>query len=329
MNQKRYFLGADVGSSKTHVLIADESGQAFGFGESGSGNHEGVGYDGLAKALRVAFEAAMRLTGLSKNQIAGAGFGVAGFDWPSEKADTLHAIHKLGLQAPVEAVNDATLGILAGSEEGWGVAIVSGTGCNCRGWDKSRQHEGMVTGAGLYMGEGSGSSELVYMAIRAISKEWSRRGPATALTPALVKHAGARDLADLLEGLVNQRYGLSADAAPVIFEVATTGDQVARDLIRWAGCELGELAKGVIRQLEFENLEFDVVMIGSMFNGGPLLIEPMKETILALAPKVSFIRLEAPPVIGGVLLGMELVGARTEAARQRLISSFDEKRYSR
>ena len=36
----RYFLGGDIGSSKTHVLIADEGGQAVGFGQSGAGNHE-------------------------------------------------------------------------------------------------------------------------------------------------------------------------------------------------------------------------------------------------------------------------------------------------
>ena len=74
----------------------------------------------------------------------------------------------------------------------------------------------------------------------------------------------------------------------------------------------------VTRQLAFEDLEFDVVMVGSMFNGGPRLIDPLKEKTLALAPRARFVRLTAPPVVGAVLLGMDLLGARTEEAWERL-----------
>jgi N-acetylglucosamine kinase-like BadF-type ATPase len=90
-----------------------------------------------------------------------------------------------------------------------------------------------------------------------------------------------------------------------VFRVAEEGDQVARELISWAGCELGEMANAVIRQLEFENLSFDVVMTGSMFEGGELLIAPMSETIHKFAPKARLVRLTAPPVLGAVMLGME------------------------
>ena len=47
----RYFLGADLGATKTHTLIADETGLIVGFGESGPGNHETVGFDGMFEAM--------------------------------------------------------------------------------------------------------------------------------------------------------------------------------------------------------------------------------------------------------------------------------------
>ena len=53
---------------------------------------------------------------------------------------------------------------------------------------------------------------------------------------------------------------------------------------RWAGRELADLALGVIRQLEFQTLEFDLVLIGSLFKGGSLLTEPMEREIRAVAP---------------------------------------------
>jgi N-acetylglucosamine kinase-like BadF-type ATPase len=303
-----YFLGLDVGSTKTHALVSDEAGRTLGFGESGPGNHEVAGYAGLEEAMQAAAGQALKSAGISKAQVAGAGFGVSGYDWPSEREPTLRAIASLGLPCPVEAVNDAILGLLAGSAEGWGIAVVSGSGCNCRGWDREHHREGQVTGHGLRMGEAAGASELVAKAITAVAHEWSRRGPATGLSPAFMELTGSDSLAELLEGLIDGTKRLDASAAPVVFRVAEKGDPVAARLVQWAGGELGELAKCVIRQLGFENLEFEVVMVGSMFNAGPPLVDPMRQTIQALAPGARLVRLSSHPVTGAVLLGMEAAG---------------------
>jgi len=316
-----YYLGVDVGATKTHALIADERGMVAGLGKSGPGNHEVVGYEGLAAALKAAVDEALAAANLTVEQIAGAGFGVAGYDWPSEREPTLRAISSLGLQAPVEAVNDTILGLLAGAAEGWGVALVSGTGCNCRGWDRSRRKEGMVTGHGLRMGEAAGAGELVSKALMAVSQAWTLRGPATRLAQAFVEHSGARSVAEMLENLTTDTLEIGAEAAPLVFRVAAAGDPVAQEIVRWAGCELGELACAVIRQLEFQELAFDVVQIGGMFDSGPMLIEPMRQTIHALAPGARLVRPTAPPVIGAVVLGMERAGVAGTERREALIRS--------
>ncbi len=317
----RYFLGIDVGGTKTQALVADEGGRAVGLGQAGAGNHEVVGYAGLARALRQATDQSLAQGGIGVEQIAGARFGVAGYDWPCEREPMLQAIGTLGLNAPVEAVNDTLIGLLAGSAEGWGVAVVSGTGCNCWGWDRTRQRIGQVTGSGSAMGEGAGASELVGKAVQAVAHAWTRRGPSTQLTEALGRHAGARNAEDLLEGLCTARIWLDASAAPLVFEAAAAGDAVARGIIHWAGQELGELANAVIRQLEIEALEFDVVLVGSMYDGGPALIEPMRATIHSRAPGARLVRLAAPPVVGAVLLGMEQAGVDASGVREVLLRS--------
>jgi len=317
-----YFLGADLGATKTHTLIVDETGTAVGFGESGPGNHETVGYDGMLDAMHVSMERALQVGGLTKEDIAGAGFGVAGFDWPSEYEVMAKTIKRLELRSPYKFVNDSVPGLVAGSEGGWGIVVVSGTGSNCRGWDSEHKREGRVTGHGVLMGENAGASELMYRCMQLVGYAWSRRGPMTKLADALVEHAGAKDLEDLLRGYTTDEYQVGADAAPIVFQVAKAGDQVARDLIHWAGTELGEMIKGVIRQLEFESLTFDVVMTGSMFEGGPMLIDPMRETVLKLAPNAHFVRLNVPPVIGAAMLGMEAAGLDvSKAIRDRLKES--------
>lgn len=313
------FLGVDVGGTKTHALIADETGRALGLGESGPGNHELVGYEGLAGALRQAVERALAAAGLDAGRISGAGFGVAGYDWPSERPATLAAIATLGLACPLEVVNDALIGLLAGSPQGWGVAVVSGTGSNARGWDRQHVREGMVTSAGLLMGEGAGASELVGKAVQVVAQAWTRRGPATRLSAAFVAQVGARDTADLLEGLLDGRYALGSVDAPLVFQVAAAGDEVALGLLEWAGCELGELANCVIRQLEFQDLEFDVVQVGSLYKASPLLGEAMCRSVHALAPGARLVRLAAPPVTGAVYLGMRQAGLQPSAHVRRTL----------
>jgi N-acetylglucosamine kinase-like BadF-type ATPase len=299
-----YFLGADVGSTKTHVAIADENGRVVSLAEGGSGNPDNVGYEGLRRTLEIATRSALQQADLTIDQITGAGCGVSGLDYPSQKAPTVQAIKSIGLCAPIEAVNDALIGVVAGATDGWGIGVVSGTGCNCWGWDRDRR-QGQVTGGGWQLGEYAGSIELAYRAVQLVAYEWTRRGPATQLTSLLMHYLGATDVVDMLHGLTSDRLHIDAAIAPLIFEVAAQGDAVAIDLIRWAGRELGELAKAVIRQLDFATLEFDVVLLGSMFNGGAVLIDPMRESIAELAPRAKLVRLQTLPVVGAVLLGME------------------------
>lgn len=319
----QYFLGVDIGGTKSHALVADETGRALGLGTGGAGNYEVVGYPGLAATLNAITDQALSMAGVSKSQLAGAGFGIAGYDWPSQREPTSQILQTLGLCAPYEFVNDTTIGLIAGATQGWGVAVVSGTGCNCRGRNRQGQ-EGRVIGCGSRFAEHGGASELVDKAIEAIALDWTKRGPATRLTEAFVRLTGATDVVNLLEGVYLERYRVSASAAPVVMRVAAEGDKVAQELIRWAGQELGSLAIGVIRQLGMEQLEFEVVLIGSMFKGCPALTEAMAAAVHAVAAQARLVRLTAPPVVGGVLLGMEQAGLEAARMRRTLIDSAIE-----
>ncbi len=313
-----FFLGVDIGGTKSHALISDETGHALGFGAYGPGNHEEVGYDGLRLALQSITDGALQMAGLSKGLITAGGFGVAGYDWPSERQPTLDAIATLGLTAPVEAVNDTIVGLLAGATQGWGVAVVAGTGTNCWGWDKNHR-VGRVTGVGF--GEHGGAGSLIEQALSAIAHEWTQRGPKTLLSTEFLRLTGAADIPTLIEGIVMGEYYLSSDYAPVVYQAALKDDPVALSIIKWAGSELGHSAVAVIRQLKIEQQEFEVVLVGSIYEMGEMIIEPMRLVIIREAPKARLARLSSPPVVGGVLLAMEQVGINPSPIREQLIQS--------
>jgi N-acetylglucosamine kinase-like BadF-type ATPase len=313
-----YFLGVDIGGTKSHALVSDDQGNALGFGTFGPGNHESVGYDGLQAALQAVTGKALVMAGLSMDQLSAGGFGVAGYDWPSERQPTLDAIDSIGLSTPVEAVNDTIVGLLAGASQGWGVAVVAGTGTNCWGWDKDH-HVGRVTGVGF--GEHGGAGCLVDRALDSIAYEWTKRGPQTQLTSEFLHFTGAKDIPALIEGLEMGQYFIGSDQAPLVHKVALQGDPVAQSIVKWAGEELGLTALAVIRQLEIAGLEFEVVLVGSIYEMGEMIISPMRRVITSEAPLAHLVRLSAPPVVGGVLLAMDLLGLNTSKLREQLIRS--------
>src|SRR5512146_3107851 len=102
----QYFLGIDTGGTKTHALVATQTGEVVGFGVSGPGNHEGVGYEGVTATIQQSVSQALNQAGITIDQISAAGFGIAGYDFPSERKQTIEALLPLGLKAPFEVVND-------------------------------------------------------------------------------------------------------------------------------------------------------------------------------------------------------------------------------
>lgn len=319
----KHFLGIDVGSSKTHALIADEAGVCIGFGKAWGGNHQVVGYDGLENALKESFEKAIEMAGISTEQIAGAGFGIAGFDFPSDREPHLQAIAALGLTCPVELMNDGVNGLLAGATRGIGVNVTAGTSNNCRGRSRDGK-EGRIVGNGPKFGEFGGGVEIVMKALHMVNYAWSKRIPTTTLTNIFLNATGAKDELDLMEGLSNDQYHLFPFIAIDVIQAAQEGDEAACAVTHWAGEELGWLAVSVTRQIGLENEEVDIVQSGSIFEAGEIITAPMRDIILQHCPKANLIRLDGPPVVGAVILGMEQAHFDGYVIRERILQTAKE-----
>ena len=314
----KYFLGIDVGSSKTHALITDETGQCVGFGKSGGGNHQGAGYARLTSVLEEAFGQAKEMSGVDQADIAAAGFGVAGYDFPSDKAGHLQAIAALGLSCPVEVVNDGMNGLLAGATQGIGVNVTAGSSNNCRGRNEAGE-VGRIVGNGIRFGEFGGALEIMERGLQMVNYAWIKRIPPTALTKIYIEAVQAKDELDFMEGLSNGQYHLSSYLAIQVIEAARAGDAAAHEIVQWAGEELGWLAVSVARQIGMENEEVEIIQSGSVFEAGEIIMKPMRDLVLGHCPRAKMIRLEGPPAVGAVILGMEQVHFDGYAVRDQMV----------
>jgi len=318
-----YFLGIDVGSSKTHALIVDEKGQCVGFGKSGGGNHQGVGYEGTKKAMHESFMHALKMSGIDKTNIAGSGFGVAGYDFPSDRDGHLGAISALGLSCPVEVVNDGVNGLLAGATRGIGVNVTAGSSNNARGRNKAGR-EGRIVGNGSMFGEEGGALEIVQRGLQIVNHAWIKRIPPTKLTEIYISAVNAKSEIDLMEGLSNGQYHLSPFLALKVINAARDGDAAAQEIMRWTGEELGWLAVSVARQIEMETREVEIVQSGSVFDAGEMITKPMKELVMKHCPHARLIRLDGPPVVGAAILGMEQAGFDGYPVRSAMVRTAKE-----
>ena len=319
----KYFLGIDVGSSKTHALIVEETGRCVGFGKSGGGNHQGVGYEGLTDVLRESFEGARKTSGVAVASISGAGFGVAGYDFPSDREPHLQAVASLGLSCPVEVVNDGMNGLLAGATNGIGVNVTAGSSNNCRGRGRNGR-EGRIVGNGITFGEFGGAYEIAARGLQMVNHAWIKRIPPTALTRIYIEAAGAKNEMDLMEGLSNGQYHLFPYLAVQVIGAAREGDRAACEVMDWAGEELGWLAVGVARQIDMQDEGVEIIQSGSVFEAGELIMRPMRELVHKHCPKARLIRLDGPPVVGAVILGMEQTGFNGYAIREDIIRTAKE-----
>ena len=63
--------------------------------------------------------------------------------------------------------------------------------------------------------------------------------------------------------------------------------------------------------------EFEIVLSGGMLRGGSQIVRDAVEVVLRLvAPRATFVGLRTAPVVGAVLLAMEVAGLPIEAGLQ-------------
>jgi len=220
-------------------------------------------------------------------------------------------------------VNDGVNGLLAGATRGIGVNVTAGSSNNCRGRNQNGK-EGRIVGNAPPFGEYGGATEIVQRGLQIANYAWIKRISPTVLTEIYINAVGAKDEIDLMEGLSNEKYHLLPFIAIEVIKAAQNDDAAAREIIQWAGEELGWLAVSVARQIEMEHDVVEVIQSGSVFDAGEIISNSMRGIVMKHLPKAKIIRLDGPPVVGAVILGMEQVNFDGYAVRENMVRTAKE-----
>jgi N-acetylglucosamine kinase-like BadF-type ATPase len=305
-------LGVDGGGTKTHAVVADASGETLGSGASGPSNWEDVGLATAGGAIGVAVQDALDQAEVQAADVEASVFGLAGVDWPSDAMRLEQVIDPLGLAGPREVMNDSFLALRAGADRRWGVVVISGTGSVVAGRNPAGDMF-RTLGLGRLFGDFGSASDVSEEAAGAVANAYTGRGPSTALSDLLCRHVGAGSVAELLERLsrrlVQGRIEAEADDfAPLVIEAANSGDLIARDILERAGAALGESAVLVARTLGMLDLDVEMVLSGGLITGASRYVtDPFEVAVKRAAPRAMFVHLHSPPVVGAVLMAIEML----------------------
>lgn len=301
-----FVVGVDGGTTKTIALVADRAGHVLGAARGGGSNWTGADVEIPMSVVAEVVRQALREADVQPEEVALAMFGLAGADWPEDHVRRQAYLERSGLARRVVVKNDSFVGLRAGTRLPYGVATVAGTGTNTA----VIAPDGREWAFGYYALHG-GAGDIYRDVVDAVLRAEDGRGSPTALTGLVLGRLGFPSVEAMLRALVLGQIERSRllSLCPLTFEAADAGDAVAAELVVKHGLALAEYATAAIRRFAMQDLEFDVVLSGSVFKGqGPLLIDTITWSVHRTAPRARIVRARFEPAVGAVLLAYDALG---------------------
>ena len=323
-------LGIDAGNSKTAAACVTLDGRRVGWRRGGFSNYQTTG---PGPAFATLLEVAMPLADEAAAEgltLVGVGLGLTGMDRPRDGQVldplTRDLVAQLAARVPcVEPparvlLNDACLVLRAGTDDGVGIAVSSGTGGNCVGRSRDGRRI-QIGGLASELGDGGGAHDIALQGLRAAGKARDGRGWKTAFGDLVTRLLGLGAIEDILDFAIPGNHPDPDNhapppqislLAPLVFEAARGGDLVAHRILTDAGRDLGACARVAATQLFAPGDTFPLVLGGSVLMNNP--DSPFARAIAletqTLFPGATPCVLEHHPVLGAVLLALD------EAARR-------------
>jgi N-acetylglucosamine kinase-like BadF-type ATPase len=336
-----FVVAVDGGGVKTDLALLDSNGALLSFVRGGRSQAYYLGVGGCVEVLESLLDSAVAEAGLAPLErplerplAATAQVLLAGLDLPEELAALSAAMERLRWSERLVLGNDTEALLRAGTERGWGIAVVCGTGINCLGLAPG--------GRGSLGGRGSGPREARFLSFGPVSGDWGGgrdvglaalaaavraddgRGPRTVLEDAVPSHFGLRDAFEVarafhLDELPEARLG---ELAPVVLAVGDE-DPVAAEIVRRLTDEVVAFAVAALRRLELTAEDPDVVLGGRLLRAvSPAVVGTIARGVREVAPAARVVVAPSEPIVGAALLALDAVGADA-GARARARAELD------
>ena len=303
-------LAVDGGNSKTDLALVDAEGGLLAFARGPLSSPHHIGEDGCMHVL----EELVLEAGLDGRVASVATLCMAGVDFPREEERLIELVDARGWAERTTVLNDTFAVLRAGTEQGWGVAVVCGAGINCVGVAPDGRHT-RFPALGAITGDWGGGFDVGLTALSKAARSFDGRGPKTTLEQAVPAHYGFETPHELAEAIhrkeIAERRVL--ELAPVVFAEAER-DREAAEIVDRLAAEIVALAGTALVRLGLETGAVEVLLGGGLLRDeDSLMVESIRDGLRERAPGVSVRVTGTPPIVGATLLALDALGARPEA----------------
>ena len=321
-------LAVDGGGYKTDLALVRDDGSLVAFARGPHSSPHQIGVDGCLELLERLTREARERAGIEGDGEPVADVAhvlMAGVDFPREEEELQAAVEGRGWAGRVTVANDTFAILRAGTDRGWGVALVCGAGMNCVGVGPDGTHV-RHPALGAITGDWGGGFDVGLAGLSAAARSADGRGPKTALESAVPGHFGLETPMQVAEamhvdGLERQRIG---ELAPLVLGTARE-DDVATGIAERLVSESVAFLRVTLERLDLTTEPADVVLGGGLVqNDGGWLAHRIAERLAAVAPQATVTLVDAPPVVGAALLGLDDLDAPAAAkdrARRELTAA--------
>ena len=315
-------LAVDGGNSKTDLALVSGDGEVLGVARGPLSSPHHLGLDGCVAVLE-------QLLAEAGGDVAGqsADVGVlllAGIDFADEESRLQEAVEARGWVGRTIVGNDTFAVLRAGTERGWGVAVVCGAGINCLGVAPDGRHV-RFPALGEISGDWGGGRDVGMAALGAAARGEDGRGPRTTLERLVPAHFGLDAPHELVHAIHVGRFSEREviELAPVVL-AAAADDAVAAEIVDRLAAEVVALIRAALTRLDLVDEPTHVVLGGGLLQSGDeRLLRGIETRLHELGPRLLIDAAVSPPIVGSALLGLDELGAGPEA-QERLRRELGE-----
>jgi N-acetylglucosamine kinase-like BadF-type ATPase len=307
-------LAVDGGNSKTDVALVRFDGRLLAWVR---GPGSALGATAVATLIAGLAADAARSAGLGADELraAHAACYLAGADVPWQVEARRDAIAALGAFASVEVGNDAWAMLRLGASAGVpAVGVVCGAGLKCVARAGADRYE--FPSLGWQTGDLSGAGDfLARETVRVAARAEDGRGPDTPLRQAVCEHLAVPSVRAVAERLLTGELTEDRLAAlvPAVLDHARDGDPVAASVVTTLATEVAVTARAARRRLP-AGRRWTLVLGGGLFaDPAGRLLAAVRTAAPWLEDEFELIVVDAPPVAGAALLGLDRLGGAVPA----------------
>lgn len=299
----RFVVGVDGGGTKTAAAVVGDDLREVGAAVAGPSNYRSVGMEAASQSIHDAVTQALRVAGVTLDQVAAMCLCISGFDTELDLPVPQRATHLLGFTGAAIFENDVVGAWAAVTGGDPGVVAIAGTGATALGMN-ARGEFWRVDGWDYILGDAGGGYRIGLDGIQAAMRMLDGRQTPTALLGKLASCFGVDDALGMRRLADSDALGKLAIAgfARHVSDAADDGDEVAQAILAQAARDIALDIETVLTRLDMRAESFPIGAVGSVFNAAQWVLTPLRARIAVVAPHATFASPRYPPAVGAAIV---------------------------